>query len=94
MLTQSDAGQKLNTSLFEHTKDVNRKYEWPDRRSFPCTWGLHENAGINAVELDKYLTNSILSLYPDVEDQPRKQYVSFVSCVVHSSSLSIIYFLL
>ena len=81
-LAQTDAGQKLNISLFEHAKDVNGKYGWPDRRSFPCTWGLNEKAGMNSVEVDKYLTNSILPLYPDVEDQPRKRYVAFEFYVV------------
>ena len=91
-LAQTDTGQKLNINLFEHAKDVYGKYGWPDRRTFPCTWGLNEKAGINAVELDKYLTNSILPLYPDVEDLPRKRYVSFFCYAVSSFSFSLIYF--
>ena len=93
-LAQTDAGQKLNINLFEHAKDVYGKYGWPERRAFPCSWGLNEKAGMNAVEFDKYLTNSILPLYPDVEDLPRKRYVSFVCYAVSSFSFSLIYFVL
>ena len=34
---------------------------------------MNEKAGMDTVELDKYLTSSILPLFPDVEDKPRKK---------------------
>jgi hypothetical protein len=36
---------------------------------------MNERAGMNAVELDKYLKNSILPLYPDIQDLPGKRVV-------------------
>jgi hypothetical protein len=34
---------------------------------------MNERAGMNAIELDKYMKNSILPLYPDIEDKPGKR---------------------
>jgi hypothetical protein len=34
---------------------------------------MNERAGMNAVELEKYMKNSILPLYPDIEDTPGKR---------------------
>ena len=34
---------------------------------------MNEKAGMDAVELDKYFVNSILTLFPDVEDVPKKR---------------------
>jgi hypothetical protein len=39
----------------------------------PCTFGMNEKAGMNAVELNKYIANSILPLFPDMEDVPGKR---------------------
>ena len=79
--------------MFKIRHFPHSQYGWPDRKAFPRTWGLNKKAGMNAVELDKYLTNSILPLYPDVEDLPGKRYVSFVyilslHSLSHSSILS------
>ena len=54
---QSDTGQNLITDFFLNTKDVVGKFGWTDRRPFPCTWGMNEKAGMDAVELDKYFVN-------------------------------------
>ena len=56
-----------------HAKDVVGKFGWTDRRQFPFTWGINERAGMDAVELDKYFVNSILPLFPDVEDVNKKR---------------------
>jgi hypothetical protein len=36
---------------------------------------MNEKAGMNAVELNKYITNSIVPLYPDIEDRPLKRVI-------------------
>ena len=36
---------------------------------------MNERAGINAVKLAKYMNNSILPLYPDIEDVPGKRVI-------------------
>ena len=70
---QSKTVQKLSIDLFSHAKYVVGQFSWTDRRQFPCTWGMNEKAGMDAVELDKYFVNSILPLFPDVEDVPKKK---------------------
>ena len=69
----SHTGQNLITDFFLNAKDVVGKFGWTDWIPFPCTWGTNEKAGTDAVELDKYFINSILPLFPDVEDIPKKR---------------------
>ncbi len=40
---------------------------------WPCTIGLNEKGGMNDEEFDKYINNSIVPLYSDLEDTPGKQ---------------------
>ena len=70
---QSDTGQKLSIDLFSNAKDVVGKFGWTDRRPFPCTWGVNEKSGMDAVDLYKHFVKSILPLLPDVEDVPKKE---------------------
>ena len=42
---------------------------------------MNEKAGMDTFELDKYFVNSILPLFPDVEDVPKKR-LGFVSCFI------------
>ena len=77
---QTNDTQKLGIDFFKHAKDVYGKFGYKERRAFPCTWGMNEKAGMNSEELGKYFTNSILPLYPDVEDAPRKRYVLLFIC--------------
>ena len=72
-LAQNKSRQNLGIIFFTHAKDFIGKFGWSSKQSFPCTWGLNEKAGMNAVELDKYFMNSILTCYPDVEDKPTKR---------------------
>ena len=53
-----------------HANDVIGKFGWTKWQSFPCTWGMNEKEGMSSVELDKYFMNSILPLFPDVDDVP------------------------
>lgn len=72
---QTDAGQRLSVDWFVHTKNVVGKWGFRTRTTRPCTFGMNEKAGMNAVELEKYLKNSILPLYPDIQDFPGKRVV-------------------
>jgi hypothetical protein len=36
---------------------------------------MNEKGGMTSVELDKYMTGSLLPLYPDVEDKPGKKVI-------------------
>lgn len=63
----------MSVDWFANTKNVYGTFGYDERRSFPCTFGMNERAGMNAVELDKYLKNSILPLYPDIQDYAGKR---------------------
>jgi len=51
------------------------RYGGMEAKEYPCTWGFNEKASMNEEELDKYITNSILPLYPDVCDCERKRVI-------------------
>jgi hypothetical protein len=74
-LAKTDSGQRLSVDWFTHTKNVLGTFGHGRRTSFPCTFGMNEKAGMNAVELEKYMYNSILPLYPDIQDYPGKRVV-------------------
>jgi hypothetical protein len=57
------------------TKNVWSQFGHDARRSLPVTFGMNEKAGMNAVELDKYITNSILPLFPDIADMEGKRVI-------------------
>jgi hypothetical protein len=72
-MAQTDQGQRLSLDWIGNSKRVIGTFGFTSRRSFPCTFGMNERAGMNAIELDKYMKNSILPLYPDIEDKPGKR---------------------
>jgi hypothetical protein len=72
-LAQTVEGQRLSLDWIGNSKRVIGKFGFLSRRSLPCTFGMNERAGMNAVELDKYMKNAILPLYPDTEDRPGKR---------------------
>jgi hypothetical protein len=73
ILAQTVEGMRMSIDWFHATKKVTGTFGFPSRRSFPCTFGMNEKAGMNAVELEKYMKNAILPLYPDIQDVPGKQ---------------------
>ena len=72
---KSDETQRMSERWFRHTKDTVGKYGFKDRKGFPCTFGMNEKGGMNAIELHKYFAKSILPLYPDIEDVPLKRVI-------------------
>jgi hypothetical protein len=64
-LAQTVEGQRMSVDWFGYTKKVLGVFGFPCRRALPCTFGMNERAGMNAVELEKYMKNAILPLYPD-----------------------------
>jgi hypothetical protein len=61
--TQTDAGQRMSVDWFVHTRTLLANGELLKDTVCPCTFGMNEMAGMNTVELEKYLKNSILPLY-------------------------------
>ena len=74
-MAQNPEDQRLSVDWFTSTKDVLATFGWPRKKKFPCTFGMNERAGMNAEELHKYITGSILPLFPDMEDVPRKRVI-------------------
>jgi hypothetical protein len=72
---QTDEGQRLSVDWFTNVKNIVAKFGYPERRPFPCTFGMNEKAGMNSVELDKYINNSIVPLYPDIADTAGKRVI-------------------
>ena len=74
-LAQTTEGQRLSVDWFTHSKNVVAKFGFPCTVSLPCTFGMNEKAGMNSIELDKYIKNSILPLYPDIQDIKGKRVI-------------------
>ena len=73
---QSSARSCFSIEFIARCKDVWGTFGHSRRTLLPCTFGLNEKAGMNSVELDKYFKNSILPLYPDIEDIPGKRVIA------------------
>jgi hypothetical protein len=72
-LAQTVVGQRLSINWFAHAKDVLGTFGFKKRTVCACTFGMNERAGMNDVELDKFIKYSILPLYPDIHDYPGKR---------------------
>ncbi len=55
------------SALWKDTREV-----WLAGEEFPATIGLNEKGGMNDAELEKYVENNLLHLFPDVIDEPGK----------------------
>jgi hypothetical protein len=74
-MAQTDEGQRMSVDWFAHCKSVIAKFGHPTRKPLPCTFGMNEKAGMNSVELEKYMRCSILPLYPDIADVPLQRVI-------------------
>ena len=52
---------------------VTGKFGHSEVVELPISFGMNEPAGMNAEELDKCITGSMLPLYPDIADVPGKR---------------------
>ena len=55
----------MTVNWFQNCVDVLVKFGQEENKPMPCTFGMNERASMNGVELEKYIKNSILPLYPD-----------------------------
>ena len=74
-MAQTQEKQRMSVDWFSATKNVIAQFGHSSRRELLCTFGMNEKAGMNAVELDKYIANAILPLFPDIEDAPLKRVI-------------------
>ena len=68
-MAKTEEKQRLSVDWFASTKSVAAQFGHSEMKSFPCTFGMNKKAGMNAVELEKYIKNSLLPLFPDLEDK-------------------------
>jgi len=67
-MAQTDEGQRMSVDWFANSKNMVAKFGHPSPQSLPCAFRMNEKAGMNSVELEKYMRCSILPLCPDVAD--------------------------
>ena len=54
---------------------VSGKFGAPEEQTFPITVGMNAKGGMDDVEFDEYLSNSLIPLYPDAEDVKWKRVI-------------------
>ncbi len=64
--------EKVRYKFLTHISDTSGKFGCTEERSWPCTIRMNEEGGMTDVEFKKYINNSIVPLYPDLEDMPGK----------------------
>jgi hypothetical protein len=69
-MAQTSERERMSIEWFRGTKTVFAQFGHSEKKSFSCTFGMNEKAGMNEVELEKYIANSILPLFPDLADSP------------------------
>lgn len=74
-LAKTDEGEWISVDWFAKVPYVRARFSRKEIRNLPCTFGLNEKAGMNAIELHKYISKAILSLFPDVSDEPLKRVI-------------------
>ena len=74
-LAQTADKERISVDWIRNSKNVVGQYGFQEPEARPCTFGMNERGGMNAVELDKYFKGSVLPLYPDVEDKPLKRVI-------------------
>jgi len=65
--------EHFNVTFITHAHSICVQFGHDRAKTFLCSYGLNENVGMNAEELEKYLYKRILPLYPHVEGVPRKR---------------------
>ena len=72
---KAEERERFNVEFMEHCKDVLGRFGTDGIKSWPCTFGMNEKAGMNAVELQKHLCKGMLPLHPDMENVPGKRVI-------------------
>jgi hypothetical protein len=68
VLAQSAERERISANWILNSMRVVAQFGHSEANDFPCTFGMNEKGGMNAVELKKYMNGSILPLFPDIED--------------------------
>jgi hypothetical protein len=73
MAATAEERKKLWFKLLLHICDTPGRFGCDKEMVWPCTISLNEKGGMNDKEFDRYIDNSIVPLYPDLEDILGKQ---------------------
>jgi hypothetical protein len=65
--------EKLWFEFLTHVCNTCGRFGCDKERVWPCMIGLNEKGGMNNEEFDKYIDNSIVPLYPNLEDMLGKR---------------------
>ena len=72
---KSDDKKKVPFQMVEFLKNVNGTFGARQDRVWPTTFGMNEKGGMDSIEFYKYITNSILPLYPDAANENGKRVI-------------------
>ncbi len=70
---KSSETEKIRADTVLYMKGVRGQFGFESEQIFACTFGLNEKGGMDKEEFEKYIFNSIIPLYPDMEDVPGKR---------------------
>ena len=65
--------EKLRYDFCRHLKKTSGRFGHDEVREWPCGIGMNEKGGMNDEELERYINNTIIPLFPDMEDTPGKR---------------------
>ncbi len=66
--------EKIRYEFLTHTLDTHGRFSCTEERSWPCMIGMNKKGGMmDKEEFKKYIDNSIVPLYHDLEDTPGKR---------------------
>ncbi len=65
--------EKIRFEFLTHTLNTSSRFGCMEEKSWPCTIGMNEKGGMMDDEFEKYIDNSIVPLYPNLEDMPGKR---------------------
>ncbi len=65
--------EKVRYEFLTHILDTQGRFGCAEERSWPRTIGMNKKGGMTDKELKKYINNSIVPLYPNLEDMPGKR---------------------
>ena len=73
--TQTAETEKLRVDLVAYMSHVRGKFGAPEEQASPIIIGMNAKGGMDDVEFNEYLSNSLIILYLDVEDVKVKRMI-------------------
>jgi hypothetical protein len=64
--------ERLHFKFFHQVPNTHGRFECEEEREWPGTVGMNEKGGMKDKEFERYINNSIVPLFSDLEDTPGK----------------------